>query len=64
VMCRWNITNLTEAYNRFFFHYTDTPLLVVNSTQIDFVGREEGFEELVQQIMRKHSGIEYYSPGG
>jgi len=58
------ITNLTEAYNRFFFHYTDTPLLVVNSTQIDFVGKEEDFEELVQQIMRKHSGIEYYSPGG
>lgn len=58
------LTSLAEAYNRFFFHYSDTPLLVVNSTQIDFVGKKEDFEELVRQIMRKHSGIEYYSPGG
>ena len=58
------ITSLNEAYNRFFFHYTDTPLLVVNSTQIDFVGKKDDFEELVRQVMRKHSGIEYYSPGG
>jgi deoxyguanosine kinase len=58
------IISLNEAYNRFFFHYTDTPLLVVNSTQIDFVGKKDDFEELVRQVMRKHSGIEYYSPGG
>jgi len=58
------ITSLTEAYNRFFFHYTETPLLVVNSTLIDFVNKQEDFDELVRQIMRRHSGIEYFSPGG
>jgi deoxyguanosine kinase len=57
------IRSLNEAYNRFFFHYTDTPLLVVNSTLIDFVDNREHFEELVHQILRPHSGIEYYSPG-
>jgi deoxyadenosine/deoxycytidine kinase len=57
------IRSLNEAYNRFFFHYSDTPLLVVNSTLIDFVNNRQHFEELVHQIMRPHSGIEYYSPG-
>jgi deoxyadenosine/deoxycytidine kinase len=56
------IRALNEAYNRFFFHYNDTPLLVVNSTLVDFVNIKKDFEELVNQIMRPHSGIEYYSP--
>ena len=56
------IRSLNEAYNRFFFHYNDTPLLVVNSTVIDFVHNRDDFIELVNQIMRSHSGIEYYSP--
>jgi len=57
------IRSLNEAYNKFFFHYSETPLLVVNSTLIDFVNVKQDFEELVHQIFRPHSGIEYYSPG-
>jgi deoxyadenosine/deoxycytidine kinase len=56
------IKSLNEAYNRFFFHYNDTPLLVINSTEIDFVNSREDFNDLMHQIMRSHSGIEYYSP--
>ncbi|MBN1464406.1 deoxynucleoside kinase [candidate division KSB1 bacterium] len=56
------IKSLNEAYNRFFFHYNDTPLLVINATEIDFVNRRQDFLDLVSQIMRSHSGIEYYSP--
>lgn len=56
------IRSLNEAYNRFFFHYNDTPLLVINSTLIDFVNNDNDFQELVKQIMRSHSGIEYFSP--
>lgn len=56
------IRSLNEAYNRFFFHYNETPLLVINSTVIDFVHNKEDFDDLVRQIMRSHSGIEYYSP--
>lgn len=56
------IKSLNEAYNRFFFHYNDTPLLVINSTEIDFVNDREDFTDLMHQIMRSHSGIEYYSP--
>jgi deoxyguanosine kinase len=56
------IQSLNEAYNRFFFHYNDTPLLVINSTLIDFVNNPNDLEEVIKQIMRSHSGIEYYSP--
>jgi deoxyadenosine/deoxycytidine kinase len=56
------IRSLNEAYNRFFFHYNDTPLLVINTTEIDFVNNRQDFLDLVDQIMRSHSGIEYYSP--
>ena len=56
------IRNLNEAYNRFFFNYTDTPLLVINATTIDFVHREKDFEDLVAQLNRPISGVQYYSP--
>lgn len=56
------LRSLNEAYNRFFFHYNETPLLVINSTLIDFVNNQNDFKDLVNQIMRSHSGIEYYSP--
>ncbi|OGC02649.1 deoxyadenosine kinase [candidate division KSB1 bacterium RBG_16_48_16] len=57
------IRSLNEAYNRFFFHYSQTPLLVINSSIIDFVENKDDFEELVKQILRPHSGIEFFSPG-
>ncbi|MBN2000842.1 deoxynucleoside kinase [candidate division KSB1 bacterium] len=56
------LKSLNEAYNRFFFHYKEAPLLVVNSTLVDFVNNKGDFQELVNQIMRPHSGIEYFSP--
>jgi len=56
------LQSLNESYNQFFFHYNETPLLVVNATQIDFVNNEDHFEDLVNQIERPHSGTEYYSP--
>lgn len=57
------IRELSEAYNNFFFKYNSTPLLIVNTTDIDFVNREEDFEELYKQIFRKDRGfIEYFNP--
>lgn len=56
------IRELNEAYNQFFFNYDDSPLLIINTTQIDFVHKEEDFEELVAQILRPISGRQYYSP--
>lgn len=56
------IRDLNEAYNRFFFNYTATPLLVVNATEIDFVHNAQDFESLLAQLHRPISGVQYYSP--
>ena len=57
------IEELSEAYNHFFFRYNSTPLLIVNSTEIDFVNSDGDFEELFKQIFREDRGIkEYFKP--
>ncbi len=62
-LTRSYIEELSEAYNNFFFLYNKTPLLIVNSTEIDFVNSEEDFKELFTQIFRKDRGfIEYFKP--
>ncbi len=59
------IEELSEAYNDFFFKYSDTPLLIVNTTDIDFVNNEEDFEKLYKQIFREDRAfIEYFNPEG
>ena len=57
------IEELSEAYNNLFFRYNKTPLLIVNSTEIDFVHNEEDFNELFKQIFREDRGVtEYFKP--
>lgn len=57
------IAELSEAYNNFFFKYNTTPLLIVNTTDIDFVNRQKDFDELYTQIFREDRGfIEYFNP--
>ena len=62
-LTRSYIEELSEAYNHFFFRYNATPLLIVNSTDIDFVKSSNDFEELFKQIFREDRGvIEYFKP--
>ena len=53
-----------QAFNQFFFHYTETPLLVVNTSDIDFVSDERDREQLLKEIERSKSGIHHYIPLG
>jgi len=53
---------INEAFNDFFFHYTECPLLVVNASEIDFVHVPEDFEDLVERIGSMKSGVQYYIP--
>ncbi len=63
-LSRSYISELSEAYNDFFFKYNNTPLLIVNTTEIDFVKKQKDFDELFNQIFRKDRGfIEYFTPG-
>jgi deoxyadenosine/deoxycytidine kinase len=55
---------LNNAYNYYFFHYTETPLLVVKTDEIDFVHNPEHFDDLIDQIHKPISGKKYYVPAG
>jgi deoxyadenosine/deoxycytidine kinase len=60
---RQYLVELSEAYNNFFFKYNTTPLLIVNTSEIDFVNNEDDFAELYEQIFRQDRGfIEYFNP--
>jgi deoxyguanosine kinase len=62
-LTRSYIEELSEAYTHFFFRYVNTPLLIVNSTELDFVNNEHDFNELFKQIFRKDRGVkEYFKP--
>ena len=57
------LAQLSESYNNFFFKFNDTPLLIVNSTEIDFVNHDRDFDELCRQIFREDRGfMEYFNP--
>jgi len=56
------IRHLNEAYNHFFFHYAEAPLLVVNTNAIDFVNNAHDFEDLRTRIVSHHQGTVYYAP--
>lgn len=62
-LTRQYLSELSEAYNNFFFKYNNTPLLIVNTSEIDFVNSESDFKELYDQIFREDRGfIEYFNP--
>ncbi len=53
---------LNQAYNDFFFHYNETPLLVIHTTEIDFVHNRMDLEDLYKQIQNMGPGTQYYIP--
>jgi deoxyadenosine/deoxycytidine kinase len=56
------IREVNEAYQHFFFHYTATPLLVVETSQVDLHARDEAVDDLIRQIKGMHRGTQYYVP--
>ena len=58
------IQELNDAYNDFFLRYDRSPLLIVNSTDIDFIDNKEDQENLMEKIRQPFSGTRYYNPKG
>jgi deoxyadenosine/deoxycytidine kinase len=56
------LRELNEAYHHFFFHYTATPLLVVETSQFDSEASEEALDDLIRQIRTMGPGTQYYVP--
>lgn len=55
---------INKAYDYYFFNYTDAPLLVVKTDDIDFVNNPEHFNDLIDQIHKPIAGKKYYIPSG
>ena len=56
------LAEVNRAYNYYFFHYNQTPLLVVNTTDVDFVKRSQDLDDLIKQIRNMGKGTQYYVP--
>ncbi len=46
----------------FFFRYNDSPLLVINTSDIDYVNRRADLDDLLKQILGMKQGTQYYVP--
>ncbi|MCU0250743.1 MAG: deoxynucleoside kinase [Vicinamibacterales bacterium] len=56
------VKEMNEAYQHFFFHYTATPLLVVETSQIDFGRSDDAVDDLLRQLRTIGRGTQYYVP--
>jgi deoxyguanosine kinase len=57
------IETLNRAYNYFFFHYDDTPLIMVNTDSLDLVRDKVHIEKLVEVMNSHKKGVIYYKGG-
>ena len=56
------VRELNEAYNHFFFHYSATPLLVIETSQVDLTWGSDALDDLVRQVKGMGKGTRYYVP--
>ena len=55
---------MVHAYKHFFFHYKSSDLLVIDTSEIDFVDRREHLQELLQRLNQPVKGTQYFLPLG
>jgi hypothetical protein len=53
---------MNEAYHHFFFHYTASPLLVVETSHFDPAEPDELTDDLIRQLETMGGGTRYYVP--
>lgn len=56
------LAELIDAYNHYFHYYNRSPLLVVDTRNLDLTGRGEDFDDLLDQLKRPIRGTEYFLP--
>jgi len=56
------LERVSAAYRDFFFYYEETPLLMVDTSAMDFVAHPEDLEELMREIGRTRTGVQHYVP--
>jgi len=58
------VDKVAEAYRDFFFYYDETPLLVVDSSEVDFVANSDDLADLIREIRGMGPGVQHYIPLG
>jgi deoxyadenosine/deoxycytidine kinase len=58
------IEEVIKAYEHFFFHYSASDLLIVNTSEIDFVDRNEDLQQLLKKVSEPVKGTQYFLPLG
>ena len=58
------VEEVARAYEHFFFHYESADLLVVDTSEIDFVERSEDLQQLLKRLQEPVKGTQYYLPLG
>lgn len=56
------LQQLVDAYTNYFHRYTETPLLIINAAEINFVEVEGDLNTLVDRIRATRSGRHYFNP--
>lgn len=56
------LVTLNEAYTRFFHYYDQSPLLIINANEIDWVNNDESYEKLVEYMLTIKQGRHYFNP--
>ena len=56
------IDALNQIYNEFFFRYDKSPLLIINTNDIDFVDNKNDLEEIIEFIRTPGEGTRYFNP--
>ncbi|HUJ30984.1 MAG TPA: deoxynucleoside kinase [Candidatus Acidoferrum sp.] len=55
---------VANAYEHFFFRYSKSNLLVVDTSEIDFVERNQDLQELLRRLRQPVKGTQYFLPLG
>src|SRR3970040_1855385 len=58
------LEEVAQAYEHFFFHYTASDLLGVNTSEIEFVDRNDDLQELMRRLSQPVKGTQYFLPLG
>jgi deoxyadenosine/deoxycytidine kinase len=58
------IEEVSRAYEHFFFRYEGADLLVIDTSEIDFVERSEDLQQLLRRLQEPVKGTQYFLPLG
>jgi deoxyguanosine kinase len=58
------VAAVANAYEHFFFRYSTSNLLVVDTSEIDFVERNQDLQELLRRLRQPVKGTQYFLPLG